>query len=261
MSYETLTFEVRDGVGVVTLDRPDAMNALNITLKEEIGAAVAQIADRDDVRSAVVTGNGRAFCAGGDISEMDPMRTPAAQLRRFHQLLGRTVLPLARLPKPVVAAVNGHAHGLGLSLVLGCDIAYAAESATFSMAFTRMGLVPDGVAIHLLPRIVGLARAKELVLSARRFGPEEAHTLGIISRVLPDDELMPAALELAHGLAHGATLAYGAAKRLLDQAPLVSLEDAAELESYAQSVMMGSEDHAEAVAAFRERRPPTFRGR
>jgi len=260
MSYEALTLEVRDGVGVVTLDRPDAMNALNMQLKEELAAVAAELARRDDVRSVVLTGAGRAFCAGGDISEMDPTRTPAATRQRMRRLLHGTVLPLARLDKPVIAAVNGHAHGLGLSLVLGCDFVYAADSAVFSMAFTKVGLVPDGVAIHLLPRIVGLTRAKELVLTARRFGAEEARELGIVSRVLPQDELLPEALEVAGTLARGATLALSASKRLLDQAPLVSREDAAELEAYAQAVMMGSDDHAEAVSAFAMKRAPAFNG-
>jgi 2-(1,2-epoxy-1,2-dihydrophenyl)acetyl-CoA isomerase len=258
--YETLTFEEREGVGIVTLNRPEAMNALNLRLKEELGLVFEAIAAAPEVRSVLLTGAGRAFCAGGDISEMDASRPPAATRARMQKLLNGTVLPISRLEKPVVAAINGHCHGLGFSIALGCDIAYAAESAVLSMAFTRMGLVPDGTAIHLLPRIVGLNRAKELVLSARRLSAQEALELGLISRVLPDAELLDAALGLATTLASGPTLAYGAAKRLLEQAPLLSLDDAVELESYAQAIMMASADHAEAVAAFAGKRSAVFTG-
>lgn len=258
---ETLEFEVVDGVGVITLARPEAMNALNMQLKEELGGTLEAIAAREDVRAVLLTGSGRAFSAGGDIVQMDPNRGPTVTRRRMRHLLHGTVFPLARLEKPVVAAVNGHCHGLGLSLALACDIVYAAESAVFSMAFTRVGLVPDGAAIHFLPRIVGLSRAKELVLTGRRFGAAEARELGIAAHVTPDDELLPTALDAARALAQGATLALGLSKRLLDQSALLSLDDAAELEAYGQALMMASEDHAEGVAAFREKRTPVFRGR
>ena len=258
---ETMTFEVTDGVGVITLDRPDAMNALNMQLKDELGRTLEEAAERPDVRAVLLTGSGRAFSAGGDIVQMDPNRGPTVTRARMRRLLHGTVFPLARLEKPVIAAVNGHCHGLGLSLALACDIVYAAESAVFSMAFTRVGLVPDGAAIYHLPRIVGLSRAKELVLTGRRFGADEARELGIAAHVTPDGELIAVALEAARTLAQGATLALGLSKRLLDQAPLLSLDDAAELEAYGQALMMATEDHAEGVAAFQGKRAAVFQGR
>jgi 2-(1,2-epoxy-1,2-dihydrophenyl)acetyl-CoA isomerase len=260
-TYETLGFEVRDdAVGVITLARPDAMNALNMQLKDELGQLLREIKERQDVRAVVLTGAGRAFSAGGDIVQMDPNRGPAVTRERMRRLLHGTVYPLAELEKPVVAAVNGHCHGLGLSLALVCDLVYASENAVFSMAFTKVGLVPDGAAIHFLPRVVGLARAKELVLTARRFGAAEALEYGIVLRVTPPEELLDAAIATASQLATGATLALGMSKKLLNQAPLLSMADAGELEAYGQAVMMASGDHAEGVAAFQEKRPPVFRG-
>jgi 2-(1,2-epoxy-1,2-dihydrophenyl)acetyl-CoA isomerase len=234
---ETVGLDVEDNVGVFT-----------------------ELALRDDVRAIVLTGAGRAFSAGGDIVQMDPNRDPAATRARMHHLLYRLIYPLARIEKPVIAAVNGHCHGLGLSIALACDITYAARSAQFSMAFTRVGLVPDGAAIYFLPRIVGLNVAKELVLTGRRFDADEALSLGLIRRVVDDDMLLDQAMATARELAQGATLALGMSKRLLEQAHQLSLEDAAELEKYAQAIMMSSNDHAEGIAAFAEKRKPVFRG-
>jgi 2-(1,2-epoxy-1,2-dihydrophenyl)acetyl-CoA isomerase len=257
---ETLECAIEDGVARITLNRPEAMNAFNMQLKQELGDTLRDCATSDEVRALVLTGAGRAFSAGGDLVEMDPGRAPAETRARMRALLHGTVFTLARLEKPVVAAVNGHCYGFGLSLALACDITYAAAGATFSMAFTRVGLVPDGAAIYYLTRIVGLNRAKELVLTARRFGAEEALALGLATRITADEDLVPAAMEIARELAQGATLALGLSKRLLEQASTLSLDDAAEIEAYAQAIMMASDDHAEAVAAFRDKRVPQFRG-
>jgi 2-(1,2-epoxy-1,2-dihydrophenyl)acetyl-CoA isomerase len=257
---DTVGLAVEDNVAVVTLNRPRAMNAFNMQLKEEVGGLFSELALRDDVRAIVLTGAGKAFSAGGDIVEMDSNRGPAATRARMHHLLYRLIYPLARIEKPVIAAVNGHCHGLGLSIALACDITYAGRSAQFSMAFTRVGLVPDGAAIYFLPRIVGLNVAKELVLTGRRFDADEALALGLICRVVDDEMLLDQAMATARELAQGATLALGMSKRLLEQAHQLSLEDAAELEKYAQAIMMSSDDHAEGIAAFAEKRKPVFRG-
>jgi 2-(1,2-epoxy-1,2-dihydrophenyl)acetyl-CoA isomerase len=259
--YEAMTFDVVDGVGRITLDRPEALNALNLQLKTELATCIAAIQDDADVRAVLLTGNGRAFCAGGDITQMDPQRTPQAARRRMLKLLREVLIPLARLEKPVIAAVNGHAHGAGFSLALACDMVYAADSAVFSLAFARLGLVPDTGALYFLPRRVGLNRAKELVFTARRIGAQEAHDLGLVNHVVPDDELLDSAGAMARELAAGASVALGLAKRLLDQSPQLSLEDMAELESYGQAIAISSADHSEGIAAFTERRPPRFTGR
>jgi 2-(1,2-epoxy-1,2-dihydrophenyl)acetyl-CoA isomerase len=260
-AYEVVGLAVERGVALVTLERPEAMNAFNMQLKEELGLAMAECGEREDVRAVILTGSGRAFSAGGDIVQMDPDRSPATTRQRMLKLLSGTVAPVARLEKPVIAAINGHCHGLGVSIAMACDIVYSAQSAVFSMAFTKVGLIPDGAAIFYLPRLVGLQRAKELIFTARRFDPQEALELGLVGRVVPDEELLPAARELAEQLASGPTLAYGLSKRLLDQAPLLSFEDAADLEAYGQAVAMSSRDHAEGVAAFKEKRSPHFEGR
>jgi 2-(1,2-epoxy-1,2-dihydrophenyl)acetyl-CoA isomerase len=258
---ETLQLDVAEGVATLTLNRPDAMNALNLALKMELAQVIAELRERDDVRAVLLTGAGRAFCAGGDIKEMDPQRTAPAQRTRMLKILTTILIPLTRLEKPVVAAVNGHAHGAGVSLALASDVVFAAESAVFSLAFARLGLIPDTGALYLLPRRVGIARAKELVFTARRFGAAEAHELGLVDTVLPDDELIAGATKLARELAAGPTIALGLAKRLLDQSFLLSPEDMAELESFGQAIATSTADHAEGVAAFKERREARFSGR
>jgi 2-(1,2-epoxy-1,2-dihydrophenyl)acetyl-CoA isomerase len=260
LEYETVELDVEDGVATVVMNRPDALNALNMQLKEELAAVWRVLLESRDVRAVLLTGAGRAFSTGGDIKQMDPDRGPEVTRQRMAKLLRDTVIPLARLEKPVVAAVNGHAHGLGLSLALACDIVYAADSAVLSMAFTRVGLAPDGGASYFLPRLVGLNRAKELMFTGRRLSAAEALELGLVSRVLPDAELIAAARDLAQELASGATIALGTAKRLLNESSMHTIEEMAELEAYGQAVAMSSEDHREGIAAFAERRKPQFRG-
>lgn len=258
--HEVVDLTIESGVATVVMNRPDALNALNMQLKEELADVWRILADSNEVRAVLLTGAGRAFSTGGDIKQMDPDRGPDVTRKRMAKLLRDTVIPLARLEKPVVAAVNGHAHGLGLSLALACDIVYAAESAVVSMAFTRVGLAPDGGASYFLPRLVGLSRAKELMFTGRRLTAAEALELGLIGRVLPDEELMPASLELAKTLAESATVALGAAKRLLNESSMHTIEEMAELEAYGQAIAMSSEDHREGISAFAERRRPDFKG-
>jgi 2-(1,2-epoxy-1,2-dihydrophenyl)acetyl-CoA isomerase len=212
------------------------------------------------VRSVLLTGEGRAFSAGGDIMQMDPDRGPEVTRKRMAYLLEEVVMPLAQLDKPVVAAVNGHAHGLGLSVALACDIVYAAQSAVMSFAFTKVGLAPDGGASYFLPRAVGLNVAKELMLTARRLSADEAQDLGLVNRVFADEDLVGEATELARKLAAGPPIAMGVTKRLLNSSLLRSLEGVAEAEAYGQALAMSSEDHREGINAFREKRDPKFTG-
>lgn len=258
---QPILLEVADGVASVTLNRPDALNALNAELKARFEEVVVELRDRDDVRAVLITGAGRAFCAGGDIKEMHPDKTAAGERRRMQRILTTILLPLTRLEKPVVAAVNGHCHGAGVSIALAADVTMAAESAVFSLAFSRLGLVPDWGALFLLPRRVGVTRAKELVFTARRFGAAEALEMGVVSQVVPDEALLDSARELAGRLAKGPTIAIGMSKRLLDQSLLLSPEDMAELEAYAQAIAVATDDHAEGLEAFAERRDPRFSGR
>lgn len=255
-----LQVKVEDGLAIVTLNRPDALNALNMDLKVALAAWLAEVRYDDTVRAVLLTGSGRAFCAGGDLSEMDPGRSPHQARARQDHLLREVFLPLAQLPKPVVAAVNGHAHGGGLSLALACDIVIAADDAAMSLGYVHRGLVPDCGVLYFLPRLVGTARAKELLLTGRRFDAIEAKQMGLIARTVPAAELMAAAREMALGLAHGATVALGMTKELVDHSWQLTLEQVAELEGYSQAVCRASSDHREGLAAFAEKRNVAFQG-
>jgi 2-(1,2-epoxy-1,2-dihydrophenyl)acetyl-CoA isomerase len=260
VSEPVLDVTVEGGLAVLTLNRPDAMNALNLELKRALADWLAHARYDQSVRAVLLTGNGRAFCAGGDLKEMDPDRSPDTAMRRQDELLRGVYLPLARLPIPVVAAVNGHAHGGGLSLALACDIVIAAEGAPMSLGFVQRGLAPDCAALHFLPRLVGTARTKELVMTARSFTAQEALAMGLISEVVPADDLARRGRELAGGLARGATVALGLAKSLVDQSWTATLDEFAELESYSQAVSRSTRDHQEGVEAFRQKRAAAFTG-
>ncbi|MGH6626909.1 MAG: enoyl-CoA hydratase/isomerase family protein, partial [Burkholderiaceae bacterium] len=187
--------------------------------------------------------------------------TPLQGRHKLHRMLTRVLMPLVRLEKPVIAAVNGAAVGSGMNLALACDISIASDHAKFSQAFVKVGLVPDTGALYLLTRLIGLNRAKELCFTGRMLGASEAHALGLVNEVVAADELMPRATALAQELARGATAAIGLTKSLLNLAPTASLEELVELESYALAVALSTDDHREGLLAFREKRAPRFRGR
>lgn len=260
-AYQALELTIDEGVATVRLNRPAARNALNAQLKAELGELIEGFAVNDEVRAVLLTGNGSVFCAGGDIKEMDPNRSPDAARVRMRKIIRQVYLPLAQLEKPVVAAVNGGAHGAGVSLALAADIVVASDQAVLSLAFTRVGVVPDSGALYFLSRQLGRSQAKELIFTGRVLSAAEALEIGLVNRVVPHEALGAEAMELARTLAAGPTVAYGLAKRLLDQAPSMSFEDMVELESFAQSVALSTHDHREAVAAFREKRKPVFVGK
>lgn len=262
MPYETLLFQVADGVATLTLNRPQSLNAFSAQMQREMAVVIAQIAEDPAVRAVILTGAGRAFCAGGDIGEMAEAAQPVplAGRNKLHRMLTTVLMPLVRLEKPVIAAVNGAAIGAGMNLALAADITLVADTATFSQIFVKVGLVPDTGGLYLLTRLVGLNRAKELCFTGRMVGAREALELGLVNRVVPAQELMPAAVALARELADGATAAIGLTKSLLNMAPTASLEELAEFESYALAVVLCTEDHREGIRAFREKRKPQFRG-
>lgn len=255
-----LGVEERDGVLEVTLQRPEAMNALNLELKQALADVLREIRYDESVRAVLLTGSGRAFCAGGDLSEMDPNRTPEQARARQHQLLSDVFLPLSRTPKPVVAAVNGHAHGAGLSLALGCDIVVASAEAPMSFGYVLRGLTPDCGITYVLPRLVGMARAKELLYTGRRFTGADAASMGLVAEAVPAGEELVRARELARMLGRSATVALGLTKRMLDQSSQMSFEDLAEVEAYSQAVTRATADHAEGIQAFKDKREALFRG-
>ncbi|HTS14615.1 MAG TPA: enoyl-CoA hydratase-related protein [Candidatus Sulfotelmatobacter sp.] len=245
-----------DHVLTLTLDRPDALNALDAGLKAALLAALKTAARDRSVRAVVLTGAGRAFCAGQDLRETG--LTGAAIGREVRERYNPLILALARLEKPVLAAVNGVAAGAGLSLALACDIRMAADTATFSCAFGRVGLVPDSGLSWFLPRLVGLGRALEMALTTEMLDAATAARIGLVGRVVPAADLASEAAALAGRLAAGAPLAMGLTKRALLGAQSLDLEAALEVEAQLQTAAGRSPDHAEGIAAFTEKRPARF---
>ena len=254
-----LRIETADGVATVTLDRPDALNALTVPLKEALVEAFRAFASDDAVRAVVLTGAGRAFCAGQDLHErLQPDALPLAdEIRARYNPLIRA---MRALPKPIVAAVNGVAAGAGASLAFACDIRIAAEAASFLLAFGRVGLIPDSGATWLLPRLIGGAKAAELALTTDPLSAADAERLGLVARVVPPAELLQEARALARRLAAAAPVALALTKEALERSWAASFEEQLELEADLQGRAGSTADHAEGIAAFIERRRPTFGG-
>ena len=249
----------REGaVATVTLDRPDAMNALTRASRRALARDLRALSGDAAVRCVVLTGAGRAFCSGQDLREENALEDVDITIRETYVPI---IEALVQMPKPVIAAINGAAVGAGLSVALACDVRYLAEDAVLMMAFSNIALVPDSGGSWFLPRIVGYARAFELAATGRRVGSEEALALGLVQRVLPRDDVLPAAHELAAALAARPTLALGWTKRLLRAAEESPLADVMELEAQLQVAAVETHDHAEGVAAFLEKRAPRFEGR
>jgi 2-(1,2-epoxy-1,2-dihydrophenyl)acetyl-CoA isomerase len=254
-----LRVEIGDAVATVTLDRPDALNALTVPLKEELRTAIEDLGADPDVRAVVLTGAGRAFCAGQDLRErLQPDALPLAdEIRARYNPLIRAVRDL---PKPIVGAINGVAAGAGAALAFACDLRIAAEGASFVLAFGRVGLIPDSGATWLLPRLVGGAKAAELALTNEALSAADAERFGLVARVVPAEELLEIAHELAARLAAGAPRAIALTKRALDAGWEASFADQLETEATLQGEAGATADHAEGIAAFLERRAPRFTG-
>jgi 2-(1,2-epoxy-1,2-dihydrophenyl)acetyl-CoA isomerase len=247
------------GVSTITLNRPEALNSLTVPMKLALLAAFETVAARDATRAVILTGAGRAFCAGQDLRErLEPDAAPLGE--EVRERYNPIVRAMTGLDKPIVAAVNGVAAGAGASLAMAADIRIAAETATFALAFGRVGLVPDSGATWLLPRLIGLTRAMDMALLNEPVTAPDAVRLGLISRVVPAEQLLGAARELAERLAAGAPRAIALTKRALSAAWDGDLDAALEREAELQDEAGRTNDHAEGMAAFLEKRPPRFTG-
>jgi 2-(1,2-epoxy-1,2-dihydrophenyl)acetyl-CoA isomerase len=266
MAYETVLIEDAQGVRTITLNRPQALNAFNETLKDELIDALKAAARDKSVRCLVVTGAGRAFCAGQDLKDRSDRADQAgsagpgsfsASLRDKYNPM---IMTIRTMEKPVIAAVNGVAAGAGCSLALACDLRVVADKATFIQAFVKIGLVPDSGATFLLPRLVGMGKALELAFTGDPLDAGTALTLGLANSVVPGEALLTATMDLATRLAQAPTRAIGLTKRAMNRALLVDLESALDYEADMQEIAGRSPDFAEGVSAFMEKRQPRFTG-
>jgi len=255
----TVRSETEDGIATITLDRPEALNALTIPMKTELLAVLRSVARDPSVRAVVLTGAGRAFCAGQDLKErLQPGATPlAVEVRERYNPIVRA---MRAMPQPIVGAINGVAAGAGASLAFACDLRIAAQEASFVLAFGRIGLVPDSGATWFLPRLVGPAKAAELALLGSSLSSADAERFGVVAAVVPAEALPGEARAMAARLAGLAPRALAHTKRALERSWSVGLDDALDDEASRQGIVGASADHAEGLAAFIEKREARFTG-
>jgi 2-(1,2-epoxy-1,2-dihydrophenyl)acetyl-CoA isomerase len=263
MAYQCLLYEIRDRIATLTLNRPERLNALGDSLREDLHDALLRSAEDDAVRVLVITGAGRGFCSGGDVkamSERDRAGAGSPLKEKVAPQRDRTVLAMRDCPKPIIAAVNGAAAGAGMNLALACDMRIASTAAKFAQAFVKRGLHPDWGGSYFLPRVVGTAKACELIFTGETIDAAEALRLGIVNAVVEPEALMPKAYELAGKIAAGPPIAIRLAKRAIYHNLEVDLRAGLEYETYAQNLCRETEDAKEGVKAFVEKRAPNFRG-
>jgi 2-(1,2-epoxy-1,2-dihydrophenyl)acetyl-CoA isomerase len=262
---ETLEIEIDGPIGTMTLNRPDSLNAMSPQMLGELPVAASWLADRAPIRALIVTGAGRAFCSGGDVNwfkqgvEDESVDLPA-EVRRDVEVLHQAIIDFRRLPYPTIAAINGPAAGAGMSLALSCDFRIASEDAFLAIAYGRIGASPDGGMTYFLPRVVGPSRALELALNDPNLDAKSALAEGLVSEVVPAEELIPRAREKAAKLATKAPYYVRMAKRLLHESIENSLNDHLQLERHGIADSMGTEDLRRGVTAFFAGEQPEFKG-
>ncbi|MFN2595135.1 MAG: enoyl-CoA hydratase family protein [Actinomycetota bacterium] len=263
-TWDHFRFTVDDGVATVVFDRPDKLNALTFEVYADLRDLLAWLPEQKDIRVVVITGTGRGFCSGGDVHSIigDLLEGDRERLLEFTRMTGAVVRNMRGCPQPIIAAVNGIAAGAGSVIALAADFRVLARSASFAFLFTRVGLAgADMGSAYLLPRMVGLSKATELLMLGDTVDASRADALGLAYKIVDDSELGNATNELARALADGPGLAYAATKKLLTRELDMDLDDAIELEATTQAELMTTEDHAEFYRAFTEGREPRWSGR
>lgn len=263
MDYQCILYKKEKAIATITLNRPRTFNALTSRMIDELLEALRGVSTDGEVKVLILTGAGRAFCFGADVEEFQ-QAGGQSKTEATLELLAKAqeiIRLLTSMPKPTIAALNGFATGLGLDLSLACDLRIAAERAKLAEAFVSMGLIPDGGGTFFLPRLVGFARAAELILLGKPLTPAEALQMGLVNKVVPNAELEKATLEWAETLAKGPTVAVGLAKKAMWQNLSGDLDSALRLEAEGQRICLASQDHQEAVRAYMEKRDPVFQGR
>lgn len=260
--FTTLKFSINEQVATIVLNRPDAANGLNMEMGKELMAAAIECDENPDVRCVVITGEGKMFCAGGDLKSFASYgdKLPHA-IKELTTYLHAAISRFARMKAPVIIAVNGIAAGAGMGMAVCGDMVLAAQSAKFTMAYTATGLSPDGSASFFLPRLIGIRRTQELMITNRRLSAQEALDWGLVTQVVADDKLMDEAQSLARVLANGPTQAFGQVKKLLTSSFQEGLESQMELEAQGIASMTNLADGKEGIQAFLEKRQPTFSGK
>lgn len=261
--YETILFEKGDGVATVSLNRPEVLNAFDMRLHEEVYDALNAAAADDEARCIVLRGEGKGFSAGADLAEVvggDGSGSPDLG-EYLRQTYGRLITRIVGIEKPILAALHGPVYGAGLGIALACDLRLAAESAKFSVAFVKIGLIPDAGVSFFLPRVVGLGRAMQMSMLGEALDAQEAHRVGLVNRVVPDEKLEEETSALAERLAGLPTQALGRMKQVLHRSFEGDLAAALEAEAVGQTFCGYTEDHGEGIAAFFEKRDPNFTGR
>jgi 2-(1,2-epoxy-1,2-dihydrophenyl)acetyl-CoA isomerase len=263
MEYKDLILEKDGHIAVLTLNRPDKMNAISLEMRKSFPPAVQEVEDDDNVRVLIITGAGRGFCSGADVA-VQAARAAGKQLETSRKdvlsLVGDFILAFEKINKPVIAAVNGIAVGVGLTMTLACDIRIASDSARFSAIWVKRGLMPDGGATFLLPMVVGMDKALRLSYTGDIIDAREAERINLVTEVVPADELMTRAKALANRIAGMPPLTVGVIKKIMWEDVRTRMRKALFFESYGQNLCRGTQDQKEAVKAFMEKREPQFKG-
>lgn len=257
--YKLLEIDKKNMVTIVYLNKPQTLNALDLEIRRELVEVFRELENDEETKAIVIAGKGRAFCAGGDLGTMKDFKPNVGRkrLQYIHQLVKK----IMTIEKPVVAAVHGYAYGAGWNLALACDLVVAARGTKFCQSFTKLGLVPDVGGLFILPRIAGLQKAKELMLTASTITAEEAYAMGLVNYLVENEELISKATEIAEKLAAGPNIALGITKVLLNRSMEMELSQILDYEAFAQDLCMMTEDFAEGRKAFLEKRTPQFKGK